>query len=175
MAWRLVDRVGFDLHFIAPAQINAAVGLLSAIKLNVQLEVFVLRVVDQLRSVPRRNQLAIFDLPHFLRAWVAHVPACKVFLVEKVDWFSPFWRLRAHQHWRALACPLPRFAVRTIHSARQSLSIQRSLKNHVCLRALFLFRRNNSELPVCKLGFRQRTRVAPAPYELRYQMATFLL
>src|SRR5947208_4927224 len=38
MATRLLDRIGFYLHFVAAPQVDAAVGILSAIEFDVQLE-----------------------------------------------------------------------------------------------------------------------------------------
>src|SRR5208282_2976474 len=63
MAGRLRHRVGFDLHFVAPAQIDAAVGHGAAVEFHVQLEIVVLPVVDQFRAIAGRNQFSIFDFP----------------------------------------------------------------------------------------------------------------
>ena len=60
VAGRLALRLGFDLHFVASAQIDAAVGILAAIELHVQLEILELRVVDEFGAVARGNQGSIF-------------------------------------------------------------------------------------------------------------------
>src|SRR5215472_10570214 len=148
MARGLLDRVGFYLHFVAAAQIDAAVRILSAIEFKVQLEVFEFRVVDQLRAIPRRDQLSVLHFPYLFWVWLAHMPSGEVLSIEQLDWRSPFWRVSAGQRRRSLARPMPRIAVRPIHRARQNLARQSSLKNHVGLRAFFLLRRNKREAAV---------------------------
>ena len=82
MARRLLNGVGFDLHFVAAAEIHAAVRIRPAIEFDMQLEVFEFRIVNQLRTIPRRDQLAIFDFPYLLGIWFAHLPAREIFSVE---------------------------------------------------------------------------------------------
>ena len=63
VAGRFLIGIGFNLDFVASAQINATVRFFVALELNVQLEVLKFRVADKLWSAPRSNESALFDLP----------------------------------------------------------------------------------------------------------------
>src|SRR5277367_1681955 len=60
---RISDGIGFELDFIAAAQIDAAVRFRAAIELDVQLEIFKFRVVDQFGAVSGSDEQAIFYFP----------------------------------------------------------------------------------------------------------------
>src|SRR6516225_347486 len=55
LIWRLPARIGFDLHFIAPPQVHPAVGIWSAVKFHMQLEIAKFRVRNQFGAAPRTD------------------------------------------------------------------------------------------------------------------------
>jgi hypothetical protein len=59
----LALRFSLDLHFVAAAKIHTAVGVLTAVEFNVQLEVLKLLVADELRTIARADQIGILYLP----------------------------------------------------------------------------------------------------------------
>ena len=64
VAGRLRNRVGLDLDFVTAAKIDTAVVIDSAVEFNMQLEILEPGVVDQLRAIARRYQVAVFDFPY---------------------------------------------------------------------------------------------------------------
>ena len=53
MARRFLDGVGFNLDFVATAQIHAAVGVGRRVELDMQLEIFEVGIVDNLGATSR--------------------------------------------------------------------------------------------------------------------------
>jgi len=73
LGW-ISDGIGFELDFVAAAQIDAAVGVRSAIEFDVQLEVFKFGVVYQFGAVAGSDEQAIFYFPRGRRAGFFFVP-----------------------------------------------------------------------------------------------------
>ncbi len=144
VAGRLGLRLGFDLHFVAAAQIDSAVGILAAVELHMQLEILELGIADNLGSVAGSHKGSILHCP-FGRAGLAHLPAGEVFAVEELDGLAPLRRARLVESRRAHASPLPRFAVRAVERAGQLLAGQLSLKDQVTGAAFFFLGRNKRD------------------------------
>lgn len=92
MTRRFLFRVGLNLYFVAAAEINSAIGLLSAIEFDVQLEVFELRIVNKLWTMAGADEVAVHDLPLARRIRLIRFPARKVFAIEQLDRLAPLWR-----------------------------------------------------------------------------------
>src|SRR5579862_283077 len=107
VACRLVLGLGLDLHFVATAEVNAAVGIHTAIEFYVQLEILELRIADQFGSVSRGHEIAIFHGPCWLSG-TRHVPSCQVLAIEEGDRIAPLrWSLWTRQFRRPNAGPFP--------------------------------------------------------------------
>ena len=174
MAGRLINGVGFDLNFVAAAQVDAAVGIGIAVKFDMQLEILELGIVDQFGAFARRDQEAVFDFPDFGGFGVTHRPSGEIFSVEERDRLSPFWRAGPYPGGRSDPNPRPNFAVGPSGSAGEAIAAQCSLKNHVVVAALLLFRRNEFEVAVRDLCFRQRAGISPATDVDRFQLTLLL-
>lgn len=82
MAGRLLNRVVFHLHFVTAAQIDAAVRSWTAVKFDVQLEIFEWVIVDQLGSVPGTDQGSIFDGPWLRGIISVRFPPAQILAVK---------------------------------------------------------------------------------------------
>src|SRR3954469_23995302 len=71
-----------DLHFIAPAQIDAAVGSGRVVEFDVQAEIVVCPNALQVRSPVRADQRTLRDAP-FTCCRTAHPPAGEITVVEQ--------------------------------------------------------------------------------------------
>ncbi len=91
VAGRFFDGVGLDLNFVSAAQVDAAVGGRATVKFDMQLEIFELGIVDQFRTVPGTDQVAVFNLPH-RRTSSGHLPPRQVFAIKQGHRLAPFRR-----------------------------------------------------------------------------------
>src|SRR3954467_8558106 len=94
MARGLLLRVGFNLHFVTSSKINAAIGFLSTIEFDVQLEVLKFGIVNELWAVARFNEVPVFDLPLSRRIRLVRLPSCQVFAIKKFDGLVPLFLSR---------------------------------------------------------------------------------
>ena len=63
VARRFLDRVSFNLHFITAAEVNAAIGVVTDVELEMQFEIFKFGITDELWSVAGTDERSILDLP----------------------------------------------------------------------------------------------------------------
>ncbi len=171
---RLSLRLGFDLYFVAPAQIDPAVGILAAVELHVQLEILELRVTDNLGAVARSNQGSILHGP-FGRAGLAHLPAGEIFALEELDGLAPLGRSGLVELRRTNRGPRPRFAIGTVECARKLLAGDLSLEDKIAGAAFLLLGRDKCDAPVGDFNLGERASVAPATDHPGLQLATGLL
>ncbi len=175
VAGRFLFRVGFNLHFVAPAKIDAAVGFFSAIEFNVQFEIFKLRVVDQFGPWP-----GLTRFPSSTFHSLAGFGLSGFHPVRSL----PLNNLMGLPH---LGVPvrLSEGALRPVHVhgvpsgpvvlPDSVCPFQRAFKDHVIFAIFFRFRRNKSQMTLRDCDFRQRPCISPAAHELRFELSVFLL
>src|SRR5258708_19765122 len=115
MTGRFLNRIVFDLHFVTAPQIDAAVGVGSAVELDGQLEILEPLLADDLRTMSRADQRPVFHFPRRRRIRVAHLPSSQILPIEQRNRLSPLSRAFSLEN-RSPSCgPSPCRSIVPVH------------------------------------------------------------
>src|ERR1700745_1480275 len=123
MTRRFLNRIVFDLHFVAPPQINTAVGVGAAVELDVQLEILELLLVDDLRTMSRADQRPVLHFPSRRGIRVAHLPSVQIFSVEQRNRLPPLGLARSPEKRCPNSGPCPGRSVGSGERSGESLPV----------------------------------------------------
>src|SRR5215471_19176634 len=168
MAWRLLNRVIFNLQLVSPAQVNAAVRCLSTVELDVQFKITELRIVDKLGPMPRTHQPSIFSPPCSSRVFFVRPPPAQIPPVEQLQWTSPSRSARSRERWRSLANPGPLSTVWSIHGPNQMIAFHLPLKHQIFFASLFFLWRDERQLTSREFDFGQCACISPSTDHLSF-------
>src|SRR5258708_186838 len=174
MTGRFLNRIVFDLHFVTVPQIDAAVGVVSAVELGVQLESLEPLLADDLRTMSRGDQRPVFHFPRRRRIRVAHLPSSQILPIEQRNRLSPLRRAFSLEKRCPYGGPCPGRSIGPGERSRESLPVRFSDKDHVGGRTFLFFGRNESDLAAGDFNFGQRASVPPTSHHLRDQASVFV-
>src|SRR5690349_7759886 len=114
-AHRWPFRIGviFDLNFVPPAQVDAAIRSFRADEFNMQLEIVEFCSTDQLRSMAGTHQSSVFHRPLGGRVRVAHRPSGQILAIKQRHRFPPLGLPVSREFWRSFSGPSPWSSIRT--------------------------------------------------------------
>src|SRR5260370_34964619 len=138
----------FDLNFVSTPQVDTTVRFRSAIEFDMQLEVFELRIGDEVRTMSGTQERSVFDLPGSRCIRIARPPPAQVLAIDQRRRVPPLRFGLPLQIRRPLACPLPRSPILPARRPAQFLPRQCAHKYHVVFPVFFVLGRDECYLPM---------------------------